>query len=248
MKEKRRHKRIPVEGVYGKIFKTLLNVELLNLSIGGVAIKLNNSLSIGKEYTIQLMDKGKPIELKGTVAWCVMKESGKDSADKSVNVYHAGIKLDDIFTDKTSSLFDFIEANKSMPSKMRLRGMRVAIKSNKNAVLCEPSGYKVKTISPFGMLIETTQMMNPEERFPMELFLKDISPFKTRLHEMHEDALIKDIILKSGKVVKFVGRVVSCSEANSGPNRYDVGLELLEMRAKDWANLTEFIRSISIVK
>ena len=108
MKEKRRHKRIPVAGVYGKIFKTLLNVELLNLSIGGVAIKLNNSLSIGKEYTIQLMDKGKPIELKGTVTWCVMKESGKDFLDKSVNVYHAGIKLDDIFTDKTSSLFDFI--------------------------------------------------------------------------------------------------------------------------------------------
>lgn len=248
MKEKRRHKRITVAGVYGKIFKTFLNVELLNLSIGGVAIELNDSLSIGKEYTIQLMDKGKPIELKGTVALCVIKESGKDLVDKSVNVYHAGIKFDDIFTGKTSSLFDFIEANKSMPSKVRLRGIRVAIKSNKNAILCDPSGYKVKTISPFGMLIETTQMMNPEERFPMELYLTDISPFKTRLHEMHEDVLIKDILFKSGKVIKFVGRVVSCSETNSDTNRYDVGIELLEMRAEDWANLTEFIHSISIVK
>jgi hypothetical protein len=122
------------------------------------------------------------------------------------------------------------------------------LQSNKNAILCEPSGYKVKTISPFGMLIETTQMMNPEERFPMELYLTDISPFKPRLHEMHEDVLIKDILFKSGKVIKFVGRVVSCSETNSDTNRYDVGIELLEMRAEDWANLTEFIHSISIVK
>ena len=126
--------------------------------------------------------------------------------------------------------------------------MRVAIKSNKNAILCGFLGIQGQTISPFGMLIETTQMMNPEERFPMELFLKDISPFKTRLHEMHEDALIKDILLKSGKVVKFVGRVVSAVRQTLAPTVMTLDWSFLEMQAKDWANPTEFIRSISIVK
>ena len=77
MEEKRRHKRIRVKGVYGKILKTLSELNILNLSLGGAAIEVKKSLVVGKEYSILIEDKGKQIELKGTVIWSVLKKSQK---------------------------------------------------------------------------------------------------------------------------------------------------------------------------
>ncbi len=249
MEEKRRHKRIRVKGVYGKILKTLSELNILNLSLGGAAIEVKKSLVVGKEYSIIIEDKGKQIELKGTVIWSVLKKSQKETLTDVAPVYNVGIKFDDVLTDKATALIDFMDTHKVAASKERLMGLRVKIAAEKNAVLCDPFGYKVKLISPFGMLIETMQPMNPEDRMPMELLLKDITPFRGRLQGMPDEGVPADIYLKDGKAIRFLGRIVSCTEINeSDPRIYDIGVEFLDMHAEDWANLAEFIRSISTEK
>jgi len=245
MEEKRRHKRIVVKGVYGKMFITFLNVEILNLSLGGVAIQLNKGLTVGREYTMEIDNKGKRLELKGNVAWSVLKGSRKDAHNNTEPIYHAGIKFGDILSSKASSLIDFMEANKNTVSKVRLRGIRVKVDAQKNAVLYDPCGYKVKLISPFGMLIETTQPMAPEDRFPMEIFLKDVSPFRVDLMGRPEGGLPEKVLLEKGASIKFLGRIVSCTELKEADTRrYDIGVEFLEMHAEDWVRLEEFIRSV----
>ena len=249
MEEKRRHKRIRVKGVYGKIYKTLSELNILNLSLGGAAIEVKKSLVVGREYSIIIEDKGRQIELKGTVIWAVLKKAREETLTDVEPVYYVGIKFDDILTDKAAPLIGFMDSHKVTASKERLMGLRVKIASEKNAVLYDPLGYKVKLISPFGMLIETMQPMNPEDRIPMELFLKDITPFRGRLQGMPDEGVPADIYLKNGKAIRFLGRIVSCTEINeSEPGLYDIGVEFLDMHAEDWANLAEFIRSISAEK
>ncbi|MFA4828680.1 MAG: PilZ domain-containing protein [Thermodesulfovibrionales bacterium] len=249
MEEKRRHKRIRVKGVYGKIYKTLSELNILNLSLGGAAIEVKKSLVAGREYSIIIEDKGKQIELKGTVIWSVPKKAREETITDTEPVYYVGIKFDDVLTDKAAALIDFMDSHKATASKERLMGLRVKIASEKNAVLYDPLGYKVKLISPFGMLIETMQPMNPEDRIPMELFLKDITPFRGRLQGMPDEGVPADIYLKNGKAIRFLGRIVSCTEINESEHGlYDIGVEFLDMHAEDWANLAEFIRSISAEK
>jgi len=222
MDDKRRHKRITVKGIYGNVLYTA-KVEIINISLGGAAIHVNRSLTPGREYTIRFEEKDRQIELKGIVVWSVLTESLKGPHGDVIPIYHAGIRFDDVLTSKTAELIDFIEANKIIEGEDRLRGLRFKIHTPENTILYYPSGYKVKLISPFGMLIETMQPFRPETRFPMELFLKE------------------------GKVVRFRGRIASCIEVkDSTPKCYDIGVEFLEMYTEDKASLEAFIHSIVV--
>lgn len=240
MQERRRHKRMPLNGVYGNMFLTFDNIEIVNMNPGGAAIRLKRNLVVGKEYFLKFDDEGRHMELKCTVVWSGLKEQRNNPA----TLYHAGIKFDDIFTGKAATLIDFIESHRFAESKERLRSQRIIIDSPKNVVICEPLWYKVKLISPFGMLIETTQPVNPEARFPMELLLKDISPLRVN-YEKSKDILPVQNFFQSNKVIEFCGRIVSCTKIkDSNPQSYAIGVEFLEMQAKDWSSLSSFAHSL----
>ncbi len=222
MNDKRRHKRIMVKGIHGNVLFTSV-VEIINLSLGGAAIQVSKSLTIGKEYLIKLEDSGKNIGLKSIVIWSVLKGSQKGPHGDVIPVYNAGVKFSDILNSKSSELLDFIEEHKIVEDEERLKGLRFKIHTTKNTLLYVPADYKVKLISLSGMLIETTQSFKPEEQFPLDIFLK------------------------GGRDVKCTGRIVTCMEIKGSPQKhYDIGVEFLEMRQEDRANLESFIRSISI--
>jgi hypothetical protein len=136
-------------------------------------------------------------------------------------LYNVGLQFKDVLSSKTTELLDFIETHKDRATEERLRGLRFKMHTPKNTALLYPSGYKVKLISPFGMLIETMQAFTPEEKLPMDLFLTE------------------------GKIVRFLGRIVSCVEIKGRlPKSYDIGVEFLRMYDEDRQKLKEYINSI----
>ncbi|MEW6001887.1 MAG: PilZ domain-containing protein [Nitrospirota bacterium] len=223
MIDKRRYKRVAVEGIHGNmIFAS--NAKIFNISLGGVAIEINKRLTIGNEYTLKLQSKEGHIDLKGVVVWSVLGSSVKDSRGDVIPIYQAGLKFTDVLTDKMSRLIEFIEKHKvsdEIRPDERLRGLRFKIHTEEEAFL--NYSYSVKKISLGGMLIETSQALDIENRFPMEIFLQD------------------------DKSINFVGRVASCREiADTFPKQYDIGIEFVEMSDEDRKSLESFIQPITL--
>lgn len=221
MQDKRQHKRVTVEGVYGSVLFAS-KAEITNISLGGAAIQVDVNLKIGREYNIRLEGKNKHIEIKGIAVWSVLSQSQKGAHGDVIPIYHAGIEFTDVLTNKTAELVDFIENHKSKGTEDRLRGLRFKIHMPEKAIVDYSFAYRVKLISLGGMLIETMQIFKPEDRFPME------------------------IALNKGGVIRFIGRVASCIEiANKHPIHYDIGVEFKDISDEDKMRLDEFILSIS---
>jgi len=84
-----------------------------------------------------------------------------------------------------------------------------------------PERYRVKKISVGGMLIETENAAVRESRFPME------------------------VCLTKENSIMFHGRVASCIRIPGNvPERYDIGIEFLDMKQQDRESLAEFIQTL----
>jgi len=80
---KRRHPRLVVEGVHGKmVFAS--QVEILNLSLGGVALTADRRLNIGGEYTLKLALAGETLDIKGIVVWSALSGLRKSGEGEGV--------------------------------------------------------------------------------------------------------------------------------------------------------------------
>lgn len=220
--ERRLHKRYVVEGIEGALmFAT--DVEILNISINGVALKANRRLEIGREYTLKLEYMNRTVSLNGMVIWSVLSELGKGQHEERVPIYKAGMKFTNVISEKMANLLDFIEENKVIPDN-RLT-IRFDVKSPERASLKGPHKYTVKKMSNTGMLIVTDMPFDVEDRFPMEIFLYD------------------------DRVIRVTGRVASCLGITEDlPKHYDIGIEFLEISQNDKAKFSEFIESLRLTQ
>jgi c-di-GMP-binding flagellar brake protein YcgR len=222
MKDKRRYKRftLKVLEVTGKmIFAT--EVEVVDISIGGISIKANRRLNIGGEYSLKLEDRNTAISLKGTVVWSSLSETKAGHAGEAIPIYKAGLKFTNISAEKITELLEFIEDHKKeevyVMGSSRLN-IRFHIDDSKKTLLNFPETYTVKKISLGGMLIESAVGLAIESRIPMELFL-------------HND-----------KMVKFIGRIASCVPLKVGSEELcDIGIEFLDLTNGDKNILKSFI-------
>ncbi len=111
MEEKRRYQRFVVEGIEGTLmFAT--EVDIIDISINGVALRADRRLEIGREYTLKLEFKDKGISLNGVVVWSVLSELGKGHHEEKVPIYKAGMRFSNVISEKMATLLDFIEENK----------------------------------------------------------------------------------------------------------------------------------------
>jgi hypothetical protein len=218
MSEKRRHKRFVVEGIEGTLMFTT-DVEILNISINGVALRAKRRLEIGREYTLKLEYKDRIVSLAGVVVWSVLSELHRDKHAENVPFYKAGMKFTDVISNKMAKLLEFIETYK-LTEEHRLN-VRFSVTSPDKAILGGPYNYQVKKISGSGMLIETDMPLDLEERLPMEFFPEGENP------------------------IKFMGRIASCIEITSAvPKHYDIGVEFVEMAKDDESRLKQFIETL----
>lgn len=227
MVELRRYERFSVEGIHGNMLFTS-EIRILNISIGGVAIETTKRLNIGGEYTVKLQGESGTISVRGKVVWSELSCSRKGPREEVVPVYRTGLQFVDAISESVGPLIDFIESHKKTPEG-RLDGLRFEIHAPR-AVLSVPSHYKVKKISEGGMLIESAERYELEERYPMELFIP---------------AGISGPYGSGSKVIGFIGRVASCIEVlNSNPKCYDIGIEFVEMSEISKKNLQDFIATL----
>jgi len=216
---KRRYPRFIVEGVQGKmVFAS--QVEILNLSLGGVAIKADRRLNIGGEYTLKLELAGETLDIKGLVVWSVMsglRRSGEDGVPE----YSAGLRFKDIFTERLLRLMAFIDHHKVF-EEHRVGGMRFRIDAPGKALLDSPEQYRVKLISRSGMLIETQHSLELDHVYPMEITPPDAD------------------------AIRFDGRVASIAGVGGeSSGQFELGIEFMALAPGDDVRLQEFIESLA---
>jgi len=218
MQDKRQYPRYVVEGVEGTLLFTT-HVDILNISINGVALKAKRRLEIGRQYILKLEYKDRTVSVNGVVVWSVLSELTDGPHAEKVPVYKAGMRFTDIISDKMARLLEFIESHK-LSQDERLN-IRFTIKAPDKAILDGPHNYGVKNMSISGMRIETDMRVDVGARYPMEISLED------------------------NRTIKVLGRVVSCLEVNDrAPKHYAVGIEFIEMSDQDRKKLKEFVDAL----
>lgn len=218
MTNRRWHPRSVVENLFGKmVFAS--QVEILNMSLSGVAVKVDRRLNIGTDYALKLELQDKTCQVKGTVVWSMLSDIRK-AGSEDVSFYTAGIKFADSLTPSLAAILDFIQEHKVVPEQ-RVTGMRFHIQAPGKAILDYPEGYRVKVLSRSGMLIETEHDVDIEGVLPMEVNLPE------------------------GPSLSFEGRVVSSEESLDGDARhFELGIEFLNMSPQDRTRLGKYIDSL----
>ncbi|HTP04189.1 MAG TPA: PilZ domain-containing protein [Nitrospirota bacterium] len=106
MPEKRRHKRFMLDlmEVNGRLGLTD-KVEIIDLSYGGVALRADRRLNIGKGYLLTLRDKGNSLVVKGVVVRCKLSGIAERHNRERALIYTAGMRFEEGSADKIA---DFI--------------------------------------------------------------------------------------------------------------------------------------------
>lgn len=228
--ESRRYKRFKVDVMEMNGTMMFANeVEILDISIGGISFKADRRLNIGVEYALKIRDKSSVIPLRGSVIWSRLSGT-KRSPEGGIPLYTAGMKFTDLSAETVGELARFIAGHRDdslggedMHCLSGLRfNIRYGIDQKEKAVLNYRESYRVRKISMGGMLIESAHEIEVEKRMPME------------------------VSLPGNDLIMFEGRVASCLLTNQEETKcFDVGIEFIDMPESDRARLAEFIRTLT---
>ncbi len=222
MQDKRRHKRFKLDviEINGKM-SLADKVKIIDISLGGIAIKADRRLNIGREYMIRLEDKGKSIDVKGIVVRSELSGIEERGKDERVSIYTAGMLFKEGQGPKISQFLSSIEQHrkKEVPVTVDRRlSVRFNITAPGEQTLSFPAQFKVKEISLSGMLIQTDQMLVQGSVIPMGLSLN------------------------ADDHVNFNGRVASCrSTEYQGQTHYEIGVAFSDLTDRDRALIKTFI-------
>jgi hypothetical protein len=233
--EKRRYERIAVDilDITGRI--TLANtVKILNISIGGVLLKVDRQLHVDRTYELRLGGKGRMLAVSSKVVRSELSESMSDLSGNIIPIYSIGMQFIDTSSEKMQELAEFIkeyyldyqqEEFEKAEDMTRLSGIRLHVRFHidepDNASVFSEDICKVKKISLGGMLVEGGHELPLEDRLPME------------------------ITLPGKKVVTLVGRIAMCTPvARTDPRKYEAGIEFIDMPEEDRQALQDFVHSL----
>jgi Tfp pilus assembly protein PilZ len=222
MQNMRRHKRFRLDliEVNGQI-SLADKVEILDISLGGIALKVDRRLNIGREYLLKLREKGKALEVKCIVVRAELSGIEQRANGESVSIYTAGLTFKEGSTARIADFIKPIEQHKQMKepdTADRRLDVRFNIGGPLDILLSYPAQFTVKTISLGGMLIRTEQALALESKVPMTLSLNADNP------------------------VTFIGRVALCQKSDDQEDkRYDIGVEFTDLTDQNKILLKSFI-------
>lgn len=223
MQDKRRHKRfrLDIAEINGKM-SLAEKVDIIDISVGGVALKADRRLNPGREYVLRLGDKWKSIEVIGVVVRSALSGFEARSDGGQVAVYTAGMKFKEGAAEAIAEFLKSVTHSKKevLPADLDRRcSVRFNITMPGEKVLRFPANFKVREISISGCRIETDQKLERESIIPMTLSLKD------------------------DDTDHFNGRVASCLMISkpSEEERYEIGVEFQDLAEKDKALVKDFI-------
>ena len=227
--DKRRHKRFRSDlmELYGKM-SLIQKVEIIDISLGGVALKTGRSLNIGREYLLKLEWKGKTLDVWGVVVRSELIGIEEGDSGKNASIYKVGVMFKDAASNAIADFINSIEWDKkavvSVMVDKRLN-VRFDITTPGEKTLSFPTQFKVQEISLGGILIQTEQALGIESMIPMWLSLK------------------------TDKHISFIGRVASCRMIeDKGQAHFEIGMEFKDLTNKDIALLNTFIDYLTMIE
>jgi hypothetical protein len=217
--EKRRHPRFTLEDVRGEVV-VASKVEILNLSLGGVAIRADRRLNIGSDYTLKLEMGDRFVAMPGVVVWSVLSGLGRGRGDEAPE-YSAGLRFTAAVTDKIQGVIEFIDENRIV-EEHRLAGLRFQVDAPGKAVLDSAESCRVRLISLSGMLIEASRGLDLDRVYAMS--------FAT----------------PGGERIAVAGRVASCrEERDGGPPLFRIGVAFVDLAPPAPQRLEAFVSSLT---
>jgi hypothetical protein len=220
--DKRRYKRYKLELVEVNGRMSMADkVEIIDISLGGVALRVDRRLNPGREYLLKLGDKTKSVDLKCIVVRSELSGIEEKVTGERIMIYSAGMKFKEDSSKQIADFFKTIEPVKkeTVPSESDRRiDIRFHIHPPGEKILNYPAEFKVKEVSLSGIRIQTD----------VSLVLQSIIPMGLALHD--------------DNFVHFKGRVASMNMfEEKGESRYDIGVEFSEMSEEGTALLKSFI-------
>jgi hypothetical protein len=105
-RDKRQHKRFKVrhEGMIGRLNDDRL-VDIVDLSVSGIAMKANSRLAVGREYSVRLHDRRNSLEVRGTIIRSRIVDNEKVLFGQRRPVYASAMRLQEGLEDR---VVDFI--------------------------------------------------------------------------------------------------------------------------------------------
>jgi c-di-GMP-binding flagellar brake protein YcgR len=228
MENKRRYERFSTEFIdlHGKIlFST--DIRILNMSVGGISFTTDKLLTKGGVYVLRLERKKSKIYLEGTILWSKPNEDSRK--DGNFKAYTLGMKFLHLSDTQRREIEQFIQDNSIDYQRIEtfapvMSGIRIYVRFHidnldKATINCAEH-YKVKGISESGMLIESVNELQIEDRVPMQMTLSE------------------------KKDIAFWARIVTCHAIRKAETtHYEIGIEFIDMSEADRATLKGFIDS-----
>ena len=193
--ERRHHRRYDVHGVRGTLVFPM-RVEVLNMSLTGLAVESRNALEIGRKYDLKLHNGREAIEVNVDVQWCHLVRTERVGIADVSPIYQAGLDFRHVLSDQARELLSFLEHNVVVDVERRIFG-RFKIGLDEPIGLDARHDFLVRQLSFSGMLIETDLMPQVGAAFDMEMDPGRLR-LKTRGKVIHADPLPDDAGCQAG--------------------------------------------------
>jgi hypothetical protein len=113
LRNRRQYKRYQMDEAEIHVKMAFANeVQIQNISLGGISIKADRRMNIGKEYFLKLESKKSAITTKVIVIWSLLTESRADAKGNIIPIYLYGLKLINDENEQIKSFTDFINEHK----------------------------------------------------------------------------------------------------------------------------------------
>lgn len=210
--DKRGARRYQVEGLEGRIPLMAL-VEIVNISLSGVALKVDRHLRLGSECTLRLQQGDDGASVRGTVVWSTLTGFRRNGADSCAE-YSIGLRFIDA-GEAPRALVQLLDQNRAF-REQHLEGS-VETAARGRAIVDKARPFHVHLLSPNGMLIEMDVELDVDDSYLMIVRLNDT----TFLH-----------------VTGTIG-----SQFERAPGRHEIGVLFTDMSANDRVLLSTFLDS-----
>ncbi len=226
MRDLRKHKRFKLDVIdLSSKMSIVGKVEIIDISVSGVALKADRKLNLGKEYLITLGYKGNQITVNGTVVRSELSGIEERNEGERVTIYSAGLSFKDVSGEKVKEFLDSIGTTKKTQVTERVdwfyRDVKFSITTPSEKVLNLLSQFGVKEISRSGIIIQTDRKLKVDSMVLMELSISACEP------------------------ASFMGKVVSCrTTQDGGAVKYDIGVEFQELTDRDRSLIHDFIECV----
>ncbi len=226
MLNQRKHKRYKIRLINIESKVNLAGkADIVDMSLGGVLLRTEGKLAMGRECSIQFAYRGTQYAVKGLVVRSEMSGIDERAGGRSVARYLVGVKFKDGSESAVNQFLDSIEQSKKREvpatANWRFRDVQFNLTTPEEKVLDFPAQFTIRDISKSGVIIQTEQPLKIDCMVLLELSLDAAAP------------------------ARFMGKVVTCRTAKDpGQEGYSVGVEFEDLTEEAHEVLRQFMESL----